>query len=205
MGKDFEISESRQREMVKFPPLAPSGVWMSEFLGQMARKPFESDAAYPLASGPKEYARFTLIDKSGDLLKLTVPVEGGGRQLRSYTNLDNLVLSEHGDWRRVHLGAIEACLGRTPFFAEVFAGISSVYERKDLRRLQDFNTAIFRFIETFLLENIRPGELQEIYNNRLLIERGKEIAAIIKPEVSVLQSLAILGKETLVGLAVLRN
>lgn len=52
-----------------------------------------------------------------DLL-LTVPVAGGSGALRRFASREpeRLVISQHGRWQHVHLGALEARLGRTPFW-----------------------------------------------------------------------------------------
>lgn len=56
-------------------------------------------------------------------LTLSVPVEGGNRRLRDFEgrmldeiDVDGIALSEHGNWRHVHIGAFEAAYRTTPFY-----------------------------------------------------------------------------------------
>ncbi len=68
---------------------------------------------------------------------LTVPVEGGSRSLKrlehacggraeAQADLRSPRISLHGDWPRVHLGALEAVYGRAPFFAHYFPAVSGI-------------------------------------------------------------------------------
>ena len=109
-------------------------------------------------------------------------------------------LSEQGDWRKVHLGAIEACLGRKPFFRHLEIRIKDVYSNTSLDNLKEFNSAIFQILYSFLMENISPEDLSGFKNNPVLLERGKEIARNWKTEISALQAVADFGKESLLGI-----
>lgn len=189
--------------MVSFPPLAPSALWVARFLKEYSTtgdKQTGIEKANAEINSPKEFGRFVLVDTKGDRKIQSLALEGGGRQLRSLNKLSLLKLSEHGDWRRVHLGAIESILGRKPFYRELESPLRKVYDNQKLRTLEEINMAIFEVIFSFLMENIDVAQVTTYQGSPVINERGKEIAEYMIPEVSILQALASHGKETLLGL-----
>ena len=108
--------------MVRFPPLMPSVGWYACFMKALVDTGHSAPAIAKANEGigtPKEFGRFILFDAKGEKKVESLAIAGGGRQLRTLRNLDTLKLSDHGDWRKVHLGAIESILGRTPFYREI--------------------------------------------------------------------------------------
>ena len=189
--------------MVNFPPLAPASNWFSLFLKALASGSTEEAAiieANICLPSSKDFGRFRLEDKHGRILTLSVAIEGGGRQLRTIDKIPKLELSEHGDWRKIHSGAIESCLGSKPYYRHLEGEIIRIFDDKSLQSLRDFNMAIFRTLKTFLLGNIREQQLPELLSNPLLRERGKEIGMKINPDVSLLQTISEHGRETLLGI-----
>lgn len=155
--------------------------------------------ANSLLESLREFGRFTLSDKSGDILTLSVAVEGGGRQLRYADRIEEVRLSEHGEWRRNHLRAIEACLGKKPYYSHIFSSISDIYLDKNIVLLKDFNMAIFGKLYSFILGDLKETDFLSFPTTPLIRERGEEIAGKIKPEISSLEALSILGKESVLG------
>lgn len=192
--------------MVNFPPLSPSAGWMARWL-----ESFITDEDFTLAvtsankynKTTKDFGRFSILTKQQEPLRLSVAVEGGGRQLRDADKLNLLALSEHGEWRKIHLGALEANLGSLPYYRHLEARISDIFRDHSLRLLSEFNTAIFREISTFLLDTVKPDELKIYFTDTTLRSRGEEIAGKIDPDISVIQYVAELGKETVLGLLAL--
>ena len=188
--------------MVNFPPLSPSSAWFAEFLKELS-----VSATIPTAIAVanrvvafKDFSRYGLLDLRGERRILSVAVKGGNRQLRNINQDSDLRLSEHGDWRRVHLGTLEAVLGRNPFFRDIQTRIRDVYENKNISSLEEFNLAIFQVIYTFLFEGMEISHLKNYFPNPVIRERGKEIATQINFDVSILEALSIYGKETILGL-----
>ena len=63
--------------------------------------------------------------------QLTVPLEGGFRQLRRTLckeELSGLRLSGHGGWQHNHKEALRAIYGKAPFFSHYFPAIAEVYD-----------------------------------------------------------------------------
>lgn len=64
--------------------------------------------------------------------------------------LNRVEISEHGDWRRTHWGAIFSAYGKSPFFEYIADDLRAIYENHELKNLFDFNTAIHSLIVDFL-------------------------------------------------------
>lgn len=194
--------------MVKFPPLMPSADWMANLLLCVSKGQTKHEAiafANRQLVTPKEFGRFEISDVKGRPVRLSLAIEGGGRRLRTWSFLEEAMLSEHGDWRKNHLGALEACLGRKPYFIELFALINHIYLDKNINCLRDFNSAIFECIYSFLMQKMNPCNLSVFHERKEISERGCEIAKNINPTFSSLQILTEIGKESLLGFLALKN
>ena len=192
--------------MVKFPPLFPSSYWVSNYIAALLKGSGESESILYANSkiiSPKEFGRFLITDTKGVPNTLSLAIIGGGRQLRSFDKINDLKLSDHGDWRKNHLRAIESTLGKKPFFRYLDSPLNEIYCNKDIELLGDFNTAIFNILKTFLFGNLNPCDLKLFYSYLHLIERGTEIATKINPEISILQILAEFGRESMIGILAL--
>ncbi|MCH5242512.1 MAG: WbqC family protein [Muribaculaceae bacterium] len=188
--------------MVNFPPLMPSASWLGHYLKAIANDASESQAihiANESLVSTREFGRYVLFDPRGERVTLSLAVNGGGRQLRYPEKLTCITLSEHGDWRRNHLKALEACLGKKPFFNDLFPSLSELYLNKELLTLEDFNTTLLKFLFTFIVGKINKTEISRYFKNETWIQRGQEIASRIKPEVSSIEVASAFGKESLLG------
>lgn len=189
--------------MVDFPPLAPSIDWTSQYLSLRIQGRSEEEAvneANRHLGSSRAFGRYVIRDVKGNEVSLSLAVEGGGRQLRDPKSMSGLMLSEHGNWRRVHVGALEASLGRTPFFRYLGPELSRVYQDMSLVSLKAFNTAIFETLLTFLLGNVKVEELADLSGKTLVKDRGKEISREWDKEISIIGPLSLIGRETLIGL-----
>ena len=75
----------------------------------------------------REYTRTLIESNSPEGMVLTVPVVGGSSAAKRLRP-ECLSVSGHGDWTRIHLGAIEAAYRREPYFLHLFPEIASVIE-----------------------------------------------------------------------------
>lgn len=120
-------------------PLTVTVGWLREYSRRLNEGlgDAESRRAANRATGikGKAYAR---CDIRG--YRLTVPVEGGSSVLKR-EKADPL-LSNHGKWRREHLGAWSAAYGRTPYFIHLYPEIEEVYEKSDGMKLEEFNSRL---------------------------------------------------------------
>lgn len=181
----------------------PSLEWMSTFIKTWSDRGSLHDClleANKSLKSSKDFSRYRIINIKGEPTILSVAVEGGSRQLRSFDKIPSLKLSEHGDWRKNHLGTLDALLGRLPYFRDIEGAFTKVYLDKELNGLENFNMAIFSVIKAFLLENITSADIKRFYCDNTLMTRGKEIASELGREMSVVQAMAMKGKEALLGI-----
>ena len=117
-------------------PFAPSTAWVREYLRLTASGTDNTEAAR-LASAStgisgKQYARCAISTGT-----LTVPVAGGAGTLKRRGA--DPVLSEHGKWRREHLGAWSAAYGRCAYHTHLMPEIETVYTASEGMTLGEFN------------------------------------------------------------------
>lgn len=151
-------------------------------------------------------ARALIQGNQGEIM-LSVPVQGGAPKLKKSPDPSVLPLSEHGNWRHVHLGALEACYGRTPFFIHLFPALQEVYSGS-ADTLGMLNSTIDSIISSFLLMGKSTDEctMQPVFTvppEGPVAERAAEVARLINPEISVIDAIMRLGPETLLGLLAL--
>lgn len=64
--------------------------------------------------------------------------------------INELEISEHGDWRRTHWGAVFSAFGKSPFFEYIADDLNAIYENKSITNLFEFNKAIHNLVVDFL-------------------------------------------------------
>ena len=87
------------------------------------------------------------IDGPNGVQTLTVPLVGSTNNMT--TPLRDVLISEHGDWRRLHWGSLYSAYGRSPYFDYVADDLSRVIHGKQ-RYLHDFNTQLHDVIVDFM-------------------------------------------------------
>ncbi|MCH5224630.1 MAG: WbqC family protein [Muribaculaceae bacterium] len=228
MGKNIALSQSGSREMVRrglpnppsFPPLNLTGEWFSQFLGGLFAGMTMEEAVFEAnrrCTTVKDFSRMSLDHANGEMIKLSIALEGGNRILRTMElepsrnkalpSISQLRLSDHGNWRKNHLGAFESILGKKPYYRHLEPGLKAIYLDTRIEKLGDFNTAIFGTLFAFLMRNVTASQLREAQFREAICHpavkaRGRELADQIDKEVSLLQSLSEHGPETLLGLIV---
>lgn len=164
-------------------PFAASILWWRRSLSE----------GRPFAVTGKELARTVL---RGDRL-LSVPVAGGAPVLK-HAGV-NPFLSEHGKWRREHIGAWNAIYGRTPYFEHIFPGMEAIYRESEQRRmtLGEFNACFCRYVSRFLgLDCIQSEECAGLLPEGVIREAREKVT----PSFSIFDALFRFGKETLFAL-----
>ena len=89
--------------------------------------------------------------------------------------VNELEISEHGDWRRTHWGAVFSAFGKSPFFEYIADDLNAIYENKEITNLLEFNKGIHNLVIDFLdlpIEARFTDELPEIGND-VIDFRGK--------------------------------
>ena len=87
------------------------------------------------------------IDGPNGMQTLTVPLVGSTNNMM--TPLRDVLISEHGDWRRLHWGAMFSAYGRSPYFDYVADELSRVIHGSQ-RYLHDFNRQLHEVIVEFM-------------------------------------------------------
>lgn len=188
--------------MVSFPPLLPDAAWCSRFFRSLMIGKTETQSieeANSALRNARELTRFSIKGNNGNPITLSMAVEGGNRKLRHRVLPPDINLSEHGDWRKVHLGALEACLGKKPFYPYIIEGLAKTFNDRELKTPADFNTAIFETLKAFLMKGLDSEDLLEFERNDKIRLRGKEIAENIGRELSCVQAITQYGREALIG------
>lgn len=205
-------------------PFAPSAAWYAAWLRARCKglPEAESIAAANIATGitGKEYARCRIIGNGNEII-LSMAIEGGAARLKRTSFIPSAQLSDHGNWRHVHLGAIEAAYGRAPYFQHLFPIISEVYS-STTKSLAAFNMSLHKAISGFLSipeQNLQHNSRQtdpdimaylcsdstgDIHPDTIH-ERASELAVQISPHLSIIDPLMHLGTEILLPLTLLQN
>ena len=87
------------------------------------------------------------IDGPNGVQTLTVPLVGSTNNMM--TPLRDVLISEHGDWRRLHWGALFSAYGRSPYFDYVADDLSRVINGSQ-HYLHEFNTQMHEVIVDFM-------------------------------------------------------
>lgn len=128
-------------------------------------------------------------------MQLSVPVCGGGRRLRSPRAYRYAEISGHGHWTHVHLGAIEAAYGRTPFYIHIQPPIQTILSACP-RHLHELCSQLHHVCERFL--NVAAPLHSPLHDEAL--RRGHEILKLIDPDISILDPLMRFGPETILAI-----
>ena len=87
------------------------------------------------------------IDGPNGVQTLTVPLVGSTNNM--ITPLRDVLISEHGDWRRLHWGALFSAYGRSPYFDYVADDLSRVIHGTQ-RYLHEFNRQMHEVVVEFM-------------------------------------------------------
>ena len=87
------------------------------------------------------------IDGPNGVQTLTVPLVGSTNNMT--IPLHDVLISEHGDWRRLHWGALFSAYGRSPYFDYVADDLARVINGSQ-RYLHDFNRQLHEVIVDFM-------------------------------------------------------
>lgn len=173
-------------------PFAASAERYSQWLRELLKN--EVAVPFPQIEG-KELARTVVAD--GTLL--SVPLVGGSAILKRRAPRE-LMISDHGRWQDVHLGALRALYGKTPYFIHFYPHIERIYKECSEGSLGDFTSRLHEVIckgmglDVYAVNSVRKLSTEE----KERFERiGREKRQIINMHHSILEVLFRLGKEGL--------
>ncbi len=170
--------------MEVIPPYLPSTVWLQGKILQNALK-------------TRDYTRTLIESNSPEGMVLTVPVVGGSSAAKRLKP-QQLEVSDHGDWTRIHLGAIEAAYGKEPYFPHLFPDISEAIAHYP-QQLASLNVLLLDKMMDFIdytdaIEEI--GKLRET-NSKRCIDIAQRLESKINPLHSFLEPLFRLGPDSI--------
>lgn len=187
-------------EMDSVPPYAPNLRWYALWYSGRLHGMTDEDAVWHANRlcdvGGKEYARCCVRSASGRIW-LSVAVDGGSGGLRRRGAEKTASVSLHGRWPHVHLGALEASYGRSPYYQHVAVGIRDILENV---AAGDSLGALNRKIHAHLSGFLTTGVDKEALYSEAVRMRGPEIAADLEPELSLIDALMYYGPETSLAL-----
>ena len=107
------------------------------------------------------------VDGPNGIQTLTVPLVGSTNNMM--TPLRDVLISEHGDWRRLHWGALYSAYGRSPYFDYVADDLSRIINGSQ-RYLHEFNAQLHQLIVDFMDLPLSTRYLEE--SGKLALEDG---------------------------------
>lgn len=201
--------EPRQLQVLNnlIVPFAPSAAWYAAWW-QARRKGLtdaESISAANIATSirGKDYARCRIMANGNEII-LSMAIEGGAARLKRSSLIPSAQLSDHGNWRHVHLGALEAAYGRCPFYQHLTPLIRDIYNSQE-HTLPGFNAKIHHAVCSFL-NIINPKNIPDIISytgSSATKERGTEIVIGLQRELSIIDTLMKLGTESILAFDIL--
>ena len=90
--------------------------------------------------------RYCILGPNG-VQKLTVPIEGDTAGMA--TPMREVRISEHGNWRRLHWGALYSAYGRTPYFDHIAPELEDIIVGGQQTHLLELNTQLQQLIVDF--------------------------------------------------------
>lgn len=149
----------------------------------------------------RNFSRCKICMADGREQMLSVPLDGGAKALRGGKDVGENTISDHGNWRHVHLGAINAAYGKTPFFPHLLPEIEEAY-RHSYGKLEEFNIAIHRALSSFIINGSEPDALRRVSEGNIsrAVSIGLEMAEKTEKDRSILDLIMKFGPETLLYL-----
>ncbi len=129
---------------------------------------------------PRDLARAIVGGAQGQPpLRLSVAIEGGSSRVKR-GHPEEWLLSDHGRWRQMHLGALDAAYGSTPFFRyfipEIEDAFNSVNAGDSFSQFTSrlFHSTIGKIIDQDVIDSLRRlrSEQRDFYQK--LTEEKKE-------------------------------
>ena len=121
------------------------------------------EARLPLRHSHHRYR----VDGPNGIQTLTVPLVGSTNNMM--TPLRDVLISEHGDWRRLHWGALYSAYGRSPYFDYVADDLSRIINGSQ-RYLHEFNAQLHQLIVDFMDLPLSTRYLED--SGKLALEDG---------------------------------
>ncbi|MDE5813509.1 MAG: WbqC family protein [Muribaculaceae bacterium] len=145
----------------------------------------------------RDFTRTLIESNTPEGMVLTVPVVGGASAVKRLKPTQ-LEISGHGDWTRIHLGAIEAAYGREPYFQHLFPEIATIISDYP-QHLTHLNVLLMEKMMEFIGFSGQIGSIEamrESHPERCAAIKQR-LESKIDPRHSLLEPLFRLGPDAL--------
>lgn len=184
--------------MVTTPPYLASARWYAEWLRAVRNGASDAegciDANRLAGIKGKDFSR-TSIPSGDSVITLSVAVTGGAGRLRNMADPGHALLSLHGNWPHVHLGAFEAIYGRAPFYSHLRPELQEVYAS-----LPDNLGELNRRLHSVVISWLNPYFSQVTPE---AIARGGELLLQVREDISIIDLLMRYGPASALPLLVI--
>lgn len=169
-------------EISSIPPYLASLLWVQGKAGAMKTR---------------EYTRTLIESNAPEGMVLTVPVAGGAAAVKRLKPSE-LEVSDHGDWTRIHLGAIEAAYGREPYFQHLFPEIAAIITDYP-QQLARLNVLLMERMMDFIGYRANIAEIRRLResNPERCAAIARRLEAKVDPRYSFIEPLFRLGPDAI--------
>lgn len=175
-------------EVTQVAPYLPSLTWVGICLWHVANGN---------EMKTREYTRTLIESNSPEGMVLTVPVVGGSSAAKRLKP-SQLEISAHGDWTRIHLGAMEAAYGREPYFQHFFPAIAEIIAHYP-KMLAEMNNRLLANILASINydDNIYDLKSMKMSKTDRYSDIRSRLSGKVNPRHSVIEPIFRLGHDTL--------
>ncbi len=111
-----------------------------------------------------------VIDAPNGPVKLTVPLVGGTNAMP--VPMRDVLVSEHGNWRHLHWGALYSSYGKSPFFDFIADELHHIIIEGKQQHLLDFNMELHQLIADFMDLPINISVVSDVYQIAAMVAGG---------------------------------
>jgi len=127
-------------------------------------------------------------------VRLTIPILGGRKAL---LRTGEATISEHGRWRHIHIGALRAAYGRSPFYHYYGPEIEKIILDENIHDLRALNESLHRYIYSKIGPLTAPAAKLRRENPKMYRELHSEKSNGTDPSLSIIDTLFRLGPDTI--------
>ncbi|MDE6218105.1 MAG: WbqC family protein [Muribaculaceae bacterium] len=146
----------------------------------------------------KALTRTLIANEKGERQTLSLPIAGGGHSAR-HTDPAEWMVSDHGRWTDVHLGAIQAAYGQSPYYIHYIDSLQRILREAPLRPYASLCMGIGEWVDQSIGLSGLLHSLTELSerNPALLKSRVESACRGIDPSLSIAHVIFHLGPEAI--------
>jgi hypothetical protein len=144
---------------------------------------------------PRDINRCIVKSNNGERT-LSIPIEGGFSRVKHAPTAPHQV-SEHGDWRRLHLAAFMSEYGKTPFFEHLYPQIAEALDSSHTL-LSDISTPLHEMTMRMICDSDIIASLDALrrHDPTMYEKLRHQHSGEVDAHLSVLDAMMRLGRET---------